>query len=52
MEVYPAPSDHPMGKRTAQKDTIIDITSDSRGWSGGAMAVGKLPVPGRPTDLE
>ena len=21
----------------------------SRGWSGGAMALGKLPVPGRPT---
>ena len=20
-----------------------------RGWSGGAMALGKLPVPGRPT---
>ena len=24
----------------------IDITC---GWSGGAMALGKLPVPGRPT---
>ena len=22
-----------------------------RGWSGGAMALGKLPVPGRPTIL-
>ena len=22
-----------------------------RGWSGGAMALGKLPVPGRPTNL-
>ena len=21
------------------------------GWSGGAMVLGKLPVPGRPTDL-
>ena len=21
----------------------------SRGWSGGAMVLGKLPVPGRPT---
>ena len=21
----------------------------NRGWSGGAMALGKLPVPGRPT---
>ena len=23
--------------------------SDRRGWSGSAMALGKLPVPGRPT---
>ena len=23
-----------------------------RGWSGGAMVLGKLPVPGRPTNLE
>ena len=23
--------------------------SRARGWSGGAMALGKLPVPGRPT---
>ena len=22
---------------------------NNRGWSGGAMALGKLPVPGRPT---
>ena len=22
------------------------------GWSGGAMVLGKLPVPGRPTYLE
>ena len=65
---------HLMGKRTAQKDTIIDIKSDSQvnsnfpnrwspasltfnnyfylflwKWSGGAMVLGKLPVPGRPT---
>ena len=25
---------------------------DSRGWSGGAKVLGKLPVPGRPTDLD
>ena len=24
---------------------------DGRGWSGGAMVLGKLPVPGRPTIL-
>ena len=23
--------------------------TDNRGWSGGAMVLGKLPVPGRPT---
>ena len=23
-----------------------------RGWSSGAMVLGKLPVPGRPTNLE
>ena len=26
--------------------------SRSRGWSGGAMVLGKLPVPGRPTSLD
>ena len=30
---------------TLQKEFSID----ARGWSGGAMALGKLPVPGRPT---
>ena len=25
------------------------FTSDMGGWSGGAMVLGKLPVPGRPT---
>ena len=25
------------------------LTQDSSGWSGGAMVLGKLPVPGRPT---
>ena len=23
-----------------------------RGWSGGAMVLGKLPVPGRPTNFD
>ena len=27
------------------------ITCGDRGWSGGAMVLGKLPVPGRPTIL-
>ena len=30
--------------------TLIN-SQDSRGWSGGAMVLGKLPVPGRPTIL-
>ena len=28
------------------------LTSKPRGWSGGAMVLGKLPVPGRPTNLD
>ena len=28
------------------------LFSCSRGWSGGAMVLGKLPVPGRPTCLD
>ena len=27
------------------------LSSFSRGWLGGAMVLGKLPVPGRPTIL-
>ena len=27
----------------------VHITSIAWGWSGGAMVLGKLPVPGRPT---
>ena len=32
-------------------DLISPIQSGFRGWSGGAMVLGKLPVPGRPTIL-
>ena len=28
------------------------IQDSSWGWSGGAMVLGKLPVPGRPTNLD
>ena len=28
------------------------IALSVRGWSGGAMVLGKLPVPGRPTNLD
>ena len=27
----------------------LGLLSDSWGWSGGAMVLGKFPVPGRPT---
>ena len=30
-------------------DTSCMKTFPNRGWSGGAMVLGKLPVPGRPT---
>ena len=29
--------------------SIAWFSSAARGWSGGAMVLGKLPVPGRPT---
>ena len=30
----------------------IPYSDASEGWSGGAMVLGKLPVPGRPTYLD
>ena len=30
-------------------EMTIESYTSSRGWSGGAMVLGKLPVPGRPT---
>ena len=33
-------------------DVKLQFTSNLRGWSGGAKVLGKLPVPGRPTNLE
>ena len=32
--------------------TSCPVRAIKRGWSGGAMVLGKLPVPGRPTYLE
>ena len=32
--------------------TERDMQRNSWGWSGGAKVLGKLPVPGRPTDLD
>ena len=56
-----APPDHPLDGRTGpqtnlplrllrswvQNNALMYVMS--RGWSGGAMVLGKLPVPGRPT---
>ena len=30
---------------------LVEFSGNTRGWSGGAMVLGKLPVPGRPTIL-
>ena len=30
---------------------LVCRSSHNRGWSGGAMVLGNLPVPGRPTNL-
>ena len=32
--------------------TDVNSLDDFRGWSGGAMVLGKLPVLGRPTNLD
>ena len=33
--------------------SLLQAASDNnRGWTGGAMVLGKLPVPGRPTNLD
>ena len=43
------------GHLVYRSETILVILVGShlgnRGWSGGAMVLGKLPVPGRPTVL-
>ena len=40
-----------MKKRTLTVCQYIYVET-SKGWSGGAMVLGKLPVPGRPTNLD
>ena len=40
------PPSAPIASAIGHCPTIIQT---SRGWSGGAMVLGKLPVPGRPT---
>ena len=31
---------------------LVVLGLTAQGWSGGAMVLGKLPVPGRPTNLD
>ena len=37
------------GYQSISKQTNTQIKDVCWGWSGGAMVLGKLPVPGRPT---
>ena len=32
-----------------RKYVDVTLTNTAKGWSGGAMVLGKVPVPGRPT---
>ena len=55
--------DHTRNKTLARRRNVIDNVRVNNsfyysnnvhfegGWSGGAMVLGKLPVPGRPTNL-
>ena len=38
-------------KRKSKQFNYTELLNKSRGWSGGAMVPGKLPVPGCPTIL-
>ena len=41
-----------MHSRLQQVRTKLHLIFTGWGWSGGAMVQGKLPVPGRPTNLD
>ena len=40
-------TEHPFVLSTKQRVTTVWM-----GWSGGAMVLGRLPVPGRPTHFD
>ena len=42
----------PIQSSTRLSDQIDGHTNNPGGWSGGAKVLGKLPVPGRPTNLD
>ena len=39
-------------ERTETADILLSIFDSFCGWSSGAMVLGKLPLPGRPTNLD
>ena len=39
-------------ERKRNINALIKLFHMRKGWSGGAMVLGKLPVPGRPTNLD
>ena len=41
----------PLSVKHRKLQTYKHALQESGGWSGGAMVLGKLPVPGRPTVL-
>ena len=51
--VIGSPLNHqdPFIQRHGSQLTANEPPREKRGWSGGAMVLGKLPVPGRPTIL-
>ena len=38
--------------RIELREIVLPVASNQGGWSGGAKVLGKLPVPGRPTNLD
>ena len=51
--VYPSPTQQSLAMLLVQSDKTNSEhhCKSCGGWSGGAMVLGKLPVPGRPTIL-
>ena len=42
----------PIDPQSSHSKTKVSSQNTQGGWSGGAMVLGKLPVPGRPTCLD
>ena len=50
---YSQDKGHSLSYKNSVVDFVLPVSAllQIRGWSGGAMVLGKLPVPGRPTIL-